>query len=207
MKKKSNSLPWLPFIDLEVMGDMALILFILWSLIPTRLSLLLLLSFFFLIWKSVQKAWSSWMTLNYKHQILQEEERAIDLQREIKKEELIKLYVEKGVPQQLAEEISRQLSDHSLLKILLEEKKLLQQQKHPLQESRECAIGILLATALFLLGYALNASWGPWLSTIFTLTLLSSKARTSPVHPIIWHLSTLLLIAALSTSLKKMVAL
>lgn len=177
--------------------ETSLALLLLWMVLgPDHLIHFVLFSFGWLIWKVGRSAFLGWARLERLHRVIEEERWEIEHNRKQEKEELTALYAAKGLKGKLLDEVISvfMADDNRLLRIMLEEELglTLEIYEHPLKQATGAAVGVILASAFFLLGAYLSP-WGEFVTAALVMTAASIAAakaeRNRVIEAVIWNLS------------------
>lgn len=137
------------------------------------MTMYLLISFGWLIWKCGRSAWLGWSRLERLHRILEEERWEIEHNRDQEREELKTLYAAKGFEGKLLEDVLDVLmaDGDRLLKVMVGEELglSLEVHEHPLKQALGAAIGVLISIATCLSFFYLWPPGGLYLSAIAVL--------------------------------------
>lgn len=163
---------------------------------------LLLLASGWAIWKTSRSALLGWSRMERLHRVTEQERWEIQHNRAQEREELTALYRTKGLEGKLLEEVIDVLmaDDNRLLHIMLEEEMglTLEREEHPLKQACGALAGVVVATAVCLLGYQSSSKHGFFWSAAIVLilsTLATAKLERNRVLPtMIWTLATAALI-------------
>lgn len=189
--------------------EMAIILLILWVILPHFLTLqktwllLLIFSAGWVVWKTARSAMLGWARVERLHRVIEEERWEIEHHRQQEKEELTEMYMAKGLTGKLLEEVIEVLmaDDNRLLRVMLEEELglTLEAYEHPLKQAFGAFFGSLISAAFCLFGFWLHPAYGlPLFSAISILlcTIISAKLERNRVwNSIIWNLAVCALVA------------
>ncbi|HSW86888.1 MAG TPA: VIT1/CCC1 transporter family protein [Rhabdochlamydiaceae bacterium] len=160
------------------------------------LSVLIVFSCGWLIWKIGRSALLAWSRLERLHRLIEEERWEIEHHRDQEREELTELYRAKGLQGKLLEETIDVLmaDDNRLLRIMLEEELglTLETFEHPLKQSVGAGFGVLCSAALSILGFWINPLYGIFVTSgllILISTYLGSKLeKNRPLSFVVWSL-------------------
>lgn len=178
--------------------ETAFILSLLWIILyPSHSPLFLLFSAGWIIWKTGRSALLGWSRLERLHRVIEEERWEIEHNRDQERQELTELYAAKGLSGKLLEEtISVFMSDDNrLLRMMLEEEMglTLEIYEHPLKQSAGAALGVILSSTAFLIGWMIAPSYAPLIGAgiiIFIASYIAAKAeRNRPMESVIWNLA------------------
>jgi hypothetical protein len=189
--------------------EMAIVLLILWVVLPYFLTLqktwllMMLFAAGWVIWKTARSAMLGWTRIERLHRVIEEERWEIEHHRTQEKEELSEMYLAKGLTGKLLEEVIEVLmaDDNRLLRIMLEEELglTLEAYEHPLKQAFGALCGSLISAALCLLGFWSHPTFGlPLLSALAVIlcTVISAKLERNRVwNSIIWNLAVFCLAA------------
>jgi vacuolar iron transporter family protein len=170
------------------------------------LSLLLIFSGGWLLWKVARSSLLGWSRLERLHRLIEEEKWEIEHHREQEREELTALYRAKGLSGKLLDEVIDILmaDDNRLLRVMLEEELglTLEAYEHPLKQSLGAALGVVLSTTLAVIAFWLNPAYGIFVATGITLTIATSIAmkleKNRVIPAIIWTLATAFLVGGVT---------
>ena len=168
------------------------------------LSILIVFSCGWLIWKIGRSSLLAWSRLDRLHRLIEEERFEIEHNRQQEREELTELYRAKGLKGKLLEDTIDVLmsDDNRLLCIMLEEELglTLEAFEHPLKQSVGAGVGVVLAALLCLFAFWINPLYGlPAASGLLILVSMFTSAKLEKNRPlsfVVWSLS----IAALSAA-------
>lgn len=188
---------------LDSAKETSLILLLLSILFSASLSLLLIFSLAWFLWKTCRSALLGWSRLERLHRLIQEEKWEIEHNREEEKQELTELYRTKGLSGKLLEDVISvfMADDNRLLRIMLEEEMglTLEVFEHPLRQSAGAAIGVLLSCGLFIGACLLSPIYGPLGAALFSTTICAymgaKQDRSHTLEAVVWNLSCLALSA------------
>jgi vacuolar iron transporter family protein len=189
--------------------EMAIVLLILWVVLPHFLTLqktwllMLLFSAGWFIWKTARSALLGWARVERLHRVIEEERWEIEHHRGQEKEELTEMYLAKGLTGKLLEEVIEVLmaDDNRLLRVMLEEELglTLEAYEHPLKQAFGALCGSLMGAAFCLFGFWSHPTFGLPLSAVLIVilcTIISAKLERNRVwNSIIWNLAVFGLIA------------
>jgi hypothetical protein len=189
--------------------EMAVILLILWIILPHFLTLQktgMLMGLFsagWVVWKTARSALLGWSRVERLHRVIEEERWEIEHHRGQEKEELTEMYLAKGLTGKLLEEVIEVLmaDDNRLLRVMLEEELglTLEAYEHPLKQAIGALGGSLITAIVCLFGFWVHPHFGlPFLATlsIILCTVISAKLEHNRVwNSMIWNLAVFGLIA------------
>jgi len=178
--------------------ETAFILSLLWIILqPSHTSLFLLFASGWTIWKIGRSALLGWSRLERLHRVIEEERWEIEHNRDQEREELTELYAAKGLSGKLLDETISvfMADDNRLLRMMLEEEMglTLEIYEHPLKQSAGAALGVILASGIFLLGWMIAPLYIPLIGAgivIAIASFIAAKAeRNRPMESVIWNLA------------------
>jgi hypothetical protein len=189
--------------------DTAVVLLLLWILVPS-ISILLLMAGGLFLWKIGRSALLGWARLERLHRVIEEERWEIQHAREQEREELAALYQTKGLSGKLLDEVVTVMmaDDNRLLHIMLEEEMglALEIYEHPLKQSLGAGVGVLIATALFAGGYFFfSPIVGTALTIIIAAITVAKLERNRRLEALIWNLSLVAFVAGTTYFLKQII--
>lgn len=161
-----------------------------------NLTLLLLFSCSWLIWKTGRGAWLGWFRLERLHRVLEQERWEIEHHFEQERDELRVLYAAKGFEGKLLEDVLDVLmaDNDRLLKVMIEEELglSLETTEHPLKQGLGAASGVFIASLLCFGLLVIAPSSGIFIGAAVTIGTASAftayLAQNQTVPAIIWNL-------------------
>lgn len=158
--------------------------------------ILSIVGFALLLWKAGRSAWLGWSRLERLHRVLVQEKWEIDHNRQQERDELRVLYATKGFEGKLLEAVLDVLmaDGDRLLKVMVQEELglSLAAYDHPLMQSVGAAVGVFCATAIVLLGVALDGIWGSIAAALLVIGvsagLAAYFASNRIVQAVVWNL-------------------
>lgn len=183
--------------------ETALLLAIVWVLLfhlnhssVENLTLLVIFSIGWLIWKTGRSAWLGWFRLERLHRVLEQERYEIEHHFQQERDELRVLYAAKGFEGKLLEDVLDVLmaDNDRLLKIMVEEELglSLETTEHPLKQGLGAFFGVLTASIITLALYYFWPQFGIYLGAAATIGLASAMtaylAQNEPIPAIIWNI-------------------
>lgn len=186
--------------------ETAVVLLLFWTLLYRFelpiLSLFLVFSVGWMLWKMGRSAWLGWSRLERLHRILEEEKWEIEHNRAQEKEELKVLYAAKGFEGKLLDDVIDVLmadNERALHVMLKEELGLkLEENEHPLKQSLGALTGTAIASCICLIGLLTPVSLGIVFAAFLTIAAaaaLSAKyEKNRVINAVVWNLG----LAALS---------
>jgi len=204
----------------DTLKDTSIALLVIWAvslhLLPasTSLSLMIVFSTCWLIWKPARSALLGWGRLERLHRLIEEERWEIEHNREQEKLELTEMYAGKGFSGKLLEELIDVLmsDDNRLLQIMLEEELglTLEIHEHPLKQAGGAALAVILSAALLILSFWLSPYYGlPIVAAcliVISAIVTSRLERNKKTSGLVWHLSVAGCIGAAAYMVSKMLA-
>lgn len=160
------------------------------------LSLLIIVSFGWLIWKMGRSAWLGWFRLERLHRVLEQERWEIEHHRQQERDELRVLYAAKGFEGKLLEDVLDVLmaDNDRLLKVMVQEELglTLGTTEHPLKQGIGAASGVLFAAIITLVPLALGWYFGLILGAVIAIgcasALAARLAGNDIISGIVWNL-------------------
>lgn len=165
---------------------------------PYILSVLILSSIGWLLWKVGRSSMLGWARLERLHRLIEQERWEIQHHRSQERDELTEMYRQKGLKGKLLEQVIDVLmaDDNRLLMVMLEEELGLsiESYDHPLKQALGAGLGVFIALTAGCLSYWL----GGFLALLITLactfgiaTLIRSKMEGNHMtKSLIWNIAT-----------------
>lgn len=160
-------------------------------------TIICVVAFGWLIWKTGRSAWLGWSRLERLHRILEEERWEIEHNRTQERAELKALYAAKGFEGKLLEDVLDVLmaDGDRLLKVMIEEELglSLEVHEHPLRQSLGAACGVVFTTAISLFSLWLWPAGGLYCAALIILSLSAYFSAYYEgnrfISAIIWNLA------------------
>lgn len=204
----------------DTLKDTSIALLILWGvslhLLPasTSLSLMLVFSVGWLIWKPARSAIVGWGRLERLHRLIEEERWEIEHNREQEKIELTEMYEAKGFSGKLLEELIDVLmsDDNRLLQIMLEEELglTLEIHEHPLKQAGGATLGVALSAMLLISAFWISPYYALPVVAAFLIVLsaiiTARLERNKKTSGLVWHLAVAGSVATAAYMVSKMLA-
>lgn len=183
--------------------ETAILLPIIWLLLTSlkdssssNLTLLIIFSCGWLLWKTGRSAWLGWFRLERLHRVLEQERYEIEHHFQQERDELRVLYAAKGFEGKLLEEVLDVLmaDNERLLKVMVEEELglSLATTEHPLKQGLGAAFGVLAAALLCLSFLFVWPEYGMYLGAAITISIASAitayLTQNETIPAIIWNL-------------------
>jgi hypothetical protein len=176
--------------------EMAILLLLLWVVLP-NFTTLLLVSIGWILWKTARSAMLGWSRIERLHRVIEEERWEIEHHRHQEKDELTEMYLAKGLTGKLLEEVIEVLmaDNNRLLRVMLEEELglTLEAYEHPLKQAFGAFCGSLVSAAFCLFGFWIHPSFGlPVLAVICMIicTIITAKQERNRVwNAIVWNIA------------------
>lgn len=166
-----------------------------------HLSLLLIFTCGWMLWKTGRSAWLGWFRLERLHRVLEQERYEIEHHYQQERDELRVLYAAKGFEGKLLEDVLDVLmaDNERLLKVMVQEELglSLASTEHPLKQGLGALVGVLAASVASLGCFFAWPQYGIFLGAALSIGIASAITayitKNEAISAIIWNLGIAIL--------------